>query len=56
MAHVPLSPLGRPRDAVLDESSYPRHREAMAEKTALLEERKRGAGLAAARVVPQRQF
>ena len=40
MAHVPLSPLGRPRDAFLDESSYQRHREAMAEKNALLEERR----------------
>jgi len=40
MAHVPLTPLGRPRDAFLDESSYQRHREAMAEKNALLEERR----------------
>jgi acetyl-CoA carboxylase carboxyltransferase component len=40
MAHVPLTPLGRPRGAFLDESSYQRHREAMAEKNALLEERR----------------
>jgi acetyl-CoA carboxylase carboxyltransferase component len=40
MAHVPLTPLGRPRDRFLDESSYQRHREAMAEKNALLEERR----------------
>jgi len=40
MAHVPLTPIGRPRDAFLDESSYQRHREAMAEKNALLEERR----------------
>ena len=40
MAHVPLTPLGRPRDAFLDESSYQRHREAMAEKNALLVERR----------------
>ncbi|MGD2018891.1 MAG: carboxyl transferase domain-containing protein, partial [Planctomycetota bacterium] len=40
MAHVPLSPLGRPRDAFLDEASYLRHQEAMAEKNELLEERR----------------
>lgn len=40
MAHVPLTLIGRPRDAFLDESSYQRHREAMAEKNALLEERR----------------
>ena len=40
MAHVPLSPIGRPRDTFLDEASYQRHLEAMAEKNALLDERR----------------
>lgn len=40
MAHVPLSPIGRPRDAFLDEASFTRHREAMAEKNETLDERR----------------
>ena len=40
MAHVPLTSLGAPRDAFLDEASFRRHAEAMAEKNDLLRERR----------------
>ena len=40
MAHVPLSPIGRPRDAFLDEASFGRYREAMAERTGTLAQRR----------------
>ena len=40
MAHVPLSPIGRPRDSVLDEASYARHADAMSAKNAELEDRR----------------
>lgn len=40
MAHVPLTSLGAPRDAFLDEASFRRHAEAMAEKNGLLRERR----------------
>jgi len=40
MAHVPLGPIGSPRDAFLDAATYERNREAMAERVATLEERR----------------
>ena len=40
MAHVPLTSLGAPRDAFLDEASFRRHAGAMAEKNDLLRERR----------------
>ncbi|MEM9799621.1 MAG: carboxyl transferase domain-containing protein [Planctomycetota bacterium] len=40
MAHVPLSPIGRPRDAFLDEASFARQREALGTKYELLDERR----------------
>ncbi len=40
MAHVPLIPIGRPLDAALDAETIRRHRGAMAERDALLAERR----------------
>ncbi|MFN0007673.1 MAG: acyl-CoA carboxylase subunit beta [Planctomycetota bacterium] len=40
MSHVPLSPIGRPRDAFLDAKSFERNREAMRAKETTLTERR----------------
>lgn len=40
MAHVPLIPIGRARDAVIDDASFQRHADAMAEKNGVLNERR----------------
>jgi len=40
MTHVPLSPIGRPRDAFLDAKSFERNREAMRAKETTLAERR----------------
>ena len=40
MSHVPLSPIGRPRDAFLDAKSFERNREAMRAKESTLAERR----------------
>ena len=38
MAHVPLVPIGTPRDAFLAAASYQRRREALAERGAVLDD------------------
>tara|TARA_R110002072_G_scaffold145527_7_gene292136 strand:- start:1389 stop:3116 length:1728 start_codon:yes stop_codon:yes gene_type:complete len=40
MAHVPLTPLGSPRDAFLDDASFERQRAGLAEREAVLEVRR----------------
>jgi len=40
MAHVPLTPIGGPRESALDDASYERHREAMSERSGVLAERR----------------
>ena len=40
MAHVPLTPIGSPRDAFLDDATYARQRDGLAQRTALLTRRR----------------
>ena len=40
MAHVPLTPIGRPRDQVVDDSTFREHREALLALEQKLQERR----------------